>query len=317
MAVRISLKHKNGFWVKPLTTMVFPAGEVHVKGFETTKPEDYTSVVVDARFSSDSLNTDVLTLRAVADSLTDGGWEFTPLYLLLPYLPGARADRGKPFGANLYGKFIAEGDFTRIYILDPHSPVMPELMQETWPEGYITEFPFERIIRREIQDPDNHTQPQTYDGVIAPDAGAKDRATRAATVMGVPVYMAGKSRDFTTGKLTGFHMEDTLPAEGRFLLVDDICDGGGTFMGLAQAIKKTNPDVNLDLWVTHGVFSNEVSVKRMLEDSFGTIHTTNSFNGLSKFGEPVQRRIKAGIIKIHNIDPYLYTEVQNHANGLD
>jgi len=312
VTVKISLKHETGFLVQPLTAITFPAGEVHVRGFDTVNPDNYNYAIIDARFSAESLNTDVLTIRAVVDSMADNGWENLPIYLLLPYLPGARADRGVPFGANLYGKFIAEGDFSHIIILDPHSAVMPELMSNGHSRRYVIEVPFERIIRKEIQDASSDTRPQTYDGVIAPDAGAVKRATRAARVMGVPVYRAGKTRDFATGALTGFHMEDKLPTTGKFLLVDDICDGGGTFRGLAQAIKRTHPMVELDLWVTHGIFSNETTLKLMLEQNFTTIHTTNSFDGLSQYGLPVKRRIEVGLIKIHDITPYMYNEAHHY-----
>jgi ribose-phosphate pyrophosphokinase len=93
-----------------------------------------------------------------------------------------------------------------------------------------------------------------WDGVIAPDKGAVDRAGAVARRLGVALLIAGKVRDSATGKLSGFTAPEGLEA-GRYLLVDDICDGGGTFAGLAQAIREAQPDAELHLWVTHGLFT--------------------------------------------------------------
>ena len=128
--------------------------------------------------------------------------------------------------------------------------------------------------------------------------------------MGVPVYTAGKTRDFESGKLTGFHMEDDLPTTGRFLIVDDICDGGGTFVGLAAAIREKTPHVGLDLWVTHGIFSQGFDA---LEDAFEVIHTTNSFFGTVESVVNDSRMIDPGYLKVHDITPALYAEVSQGA----
>jgi ribose-phosphate pyrophosphokinase len=303
MTIRFQSKHKSGFTVdSPFTAFTFPAGEAHLKVPENYNPADYLYHIADVRGHDPQ---DLFHLAMWRDAILSWDDEHpdidhvTPAYVILPYLPGARADRGIPVGALIYADFINSLEADRVITIDPHSPFM---VNQVWNS---TVFPFERIIKNEIQDVESDTKPQTYVGVIAPDKGAVERATRAAAVMGVPVYLAGKTRDFETGKLTGFHMEDSLPAEGKFLLVDDICDGGGTFVGLAEAIKETNPDVELDLWVTHGVLSQGM-VK--LNDHFGTIHTTNSYFGAGKGLEygALQHR---GELVVHDVTPYLYGEI--------
>jgi ribose-phosphate pyrophosphokinase len=307
MTIRFQAKHVSGFTVDaPFEAFNFPAGEAHIKlkeGLHETLGE-YEYFIADVRGYNPQ---DLFHLAMWSDLLrtyaNDHG-ATVDLRLIMPYLPGARADRGTPFGAQVYADFINDLDLNKLIVLDPHSPVMVEEL-ERWVPGYVTEFPFERIIKHEIQDATSDSKPQPYIGVIAPDKGAHNRAARAAKVMGVPVYTAGKTRDFETGKLTGFHMEDELPTTGRFLIVDDICDGGGTFIGLAEAIAKTNPHIGIDLWVTHGIFSNGFD---KLEDTFETIHTTNSFYGT------VERTVNAGNLAdnrlvVHDLTSYLYTEV--------
>ena len=67
----------------------------------------------------------------------------------------------------------------------------------------------------------------------------------------------------------GFGCED-IP-EGYFLLVDDICDGGGTFIGLANECFPSWADY--DLYVTHGIFSKGTDI---LFDAFVNVITTDS-----------------------------------------
>jgi len=302
--------------VNALTPFTFPAGEAHIKGFDTLNLDSYEYFVADVR-GHDPQDLFLLALWSQGlDELFESGanpfdpnTEYPKRYVMLPYLPAARADRGVPLGASLYAEFLRDIVVPdKIIVLDPHSPMMPELLSQ---DDLLIEFPFERIIKNEIQDKSSDSKPQPYVGVIAPDKGAHNRAKRAADVMGVPVYTAGKTRDFETGKLTGFHMEDELPQEGNFLIVDDICDGGGTFIGLSAAIMATNPKIGLDLWVTHGVFSGGEAQQKALTDSFGQIHTTNSYY--------VPENVAAGMARrlfVHDITPYLYSEVTNvHAGS--
>lgn len=313
MTITFKAKHKSGFTVDVLEPFTFPAGEAHIKGFDTLNVDDYDYFFADVRGHDPQDLFHLAMWSNGLDSSTKSDGTIPRKYLILPYIPGARADRGVPFGAQVYAQFINSLFLDKVIVLDPHSPVAPGLFEnpEKADNKTVVEFPFERIIRKEIQDGSSDQRPRPYVGVIAPDAGAVKRANRAARVMGVPVYAAGKTRDFQTGKLAGFHMNDALPTEGKFLIVDDICDGGGTFIGLAEAIKKDTPNVELDLWVTHGVFSNPSTYRTLLR-SFGAIHTTNSYQ--TEMGRIIAKTVsKPTILVFHDTTPYLYAEVHNQA----
>ena len=296
MTITFHSRRLDGTWDKDsLQPFSFPAGEAHIKIAEGFKLSDYDHFVADVR----GHNPQDLFHLALWENIVDSEGDveeniFPEKTIFLPYIPAARADRGLPFGAQVYTEFL-HGLFIQNYIvIDPHSPVALDLLRAG--ESTVIEFPFERIIKHSIQDKTSDSRPQTYAGVTAPDHGAVDRATRAANVMGVPVYRAGKTRDFETGQLTGFHMEDELPAEGRFLIVDDICDGGGTFNGLADAIGLDN--TRLDLWVTHGVFSKGLEE---LGKRFGTIHTTDSYYTDST---------PTSWVKVHSITSHFFGELR-------
>jgi len=188
-------------------------------------------------------------------------------WLQLPYLPGARQDRLNEGGDYLFtAKSIARDlnwrNFPGVGVTDPHSDVMPALVDRCQPK-HIPALLIDGYRQLLLE--------ERYTAVIAPDAGAAKRAGRVAGILGIPVLQAWKTRDVTTGKISGFGIEQ-YERNGKYLLVDDICDGGGTFNGLADYMLQVSP-VQLDLFVTHGIFSQGVGE---LFKNFRRIFTTDS-----------------------------------------
>lgn len=182
--------------------------------------------------------------------------------LILPNIPGARQDRLNDSGDYLFtmksvARLLNERAFPRVDVLDPHSEVAPALINN--------------CVVHHAELPDAFLA--AYTGVISPDAGAEKRAGRVAKALGVPLYHAWKSRDVATGKITGFGVEPLMP--GHLLVVDDLCDAGGTFIGLAEMLN-TRAGVVADLYVTHGLFT---AGTRALLDRYNTVITTDSTLG--------------------------------------
>lgn len=203
-----------------------------------------------------SLSTFVTAMFLVDAVLISGG---KVKNLILPYVPGARQDRVNPTGDVLYtagsvGAMINQRGFERVVILDPHSPVV------TMNINNVVVFPQELVAAKVWQG---------YTGIIAADKGGKDRAEQFAHAMNLPIYYGAKHRNPATGKLSGFGLEK-IPF-GHYLVVDDICDGGGTFIGLAELIKDQGSFA--DLFVTHGIFSKGSSDLRKV---YKNIYTTDS-----------------------------------------
>lgn len=179
--------------------------------------------------------------------------------LVLPYLPGARQDRINPTGDVLFtARSVAEminvRAFNQVVYIDPHSFVMPSHLRDG------VEYPLEMVAQRVWGG---------YTGVIAPDKGAEDRAKRFSDTMGLPLYYGEKVRDVSTGRLSGFEID--VPAGGHYLVVDDICDGGGTFVGLGEKIAECG--AYADLYVTHGIFSKGLTG---LKKFYKNIYTTDT-----------------------------------------
>lgn len=239
-----------------IETGIFPAGEPYVKfnpgrEFKQGAP---TLVTGSIRCAVDFL-TFCETVRAVKLH-TDRVIAF------IPYFPAARQDRVTQFptmnlSVGLYADIINSLGLDRVFLLDPHSPVTPALINNV----RLVDIADECVEACRLGNKKAQYQ-YSYDGVIAPDAGAEKRAYEVAShhFMGVPVYTAGKHRDVSTGRLMGFSFEANLEP-GRYLLVDDICDGGGTFAGLLAKLRGLFPKDShtFDLWVTHGVFSGNAT----------------------------------------------------------
>ena len=199
----------------------------------------------------------------LADALEERGEKIK--HLVLPFVPGARQDRLNPVGDYLFtaksvARAINERKFDRVTILDPHSNVITGLIDR----ARVT--PFALIVG-------NYNS--NYDAIIAPDAGAGSRAREWADLMGtvaghgIEVVQALKHRDVDTGKLSGF--EVSVEKGKNYLVVDDICDGGGTFVGLGNKIIEQG--ATADLFVTHGIFSKGTA---KLNEIYGLITTTDS-----------------------------------------
>lgn len=112
--------------------------------------------------------------------------------------------------------------------------------------------------------------------LIVPDKGAQKK---------IPHNFCGsmtccsKKRDSNTGKLWGFEVPPIKASRKEALvLIDDICDGGGTFIGIAEELQQYRNKHRLILYVTHGLFTKGVDT---LFQYFDEIITTNSiFNGI-------------------------------------
>ncbi len=203
------------------------------------------------------------------------------LHLVLPYFPAARQDRlmvsGEPLSVKVYAELLNAQNLKSITVFDPHSEVTPALLNNC---KVINNFGF---IKKVVQDLPKDLV------LISPDGGALKKIYKvAAHLQDYEVVECSKSRNIKTGQLTGFKVyQDDL--EGKpCLIVDDICDGGGTFIGLAKELKNKNAG-NLYLAVSHGIFSKGFEE---LNKHFEIIYTTDAFKTIEENEQLVQIKLK-------------------------
>lgn len=218
---------------------------------------------------------DILDLYQVVDILRNNG--YTNLCLHMPYVPYARQDRRTtPFTAHSLRSFAAiinSFNFSSVYVEDPHSDVVEALINN------VIIIPQHELLFNALIAARYNTSTNTV--LVAPDAGAAKKIYSAATRLSSfgfiidGVVVANKHRDPKSGKITHTSISDSdleLMYNKRVLVVDDICDGGRTFIELARVIGYA-PTI-LDLYVTHGIFSQG---KEDLLGYYDHIFTTNEF----------------------------------------
>jgi ribose-phosphate pyrophosphokinase len=88
--------------------------------------------------------------------------------------------------------------------------------------------------------------------------------------------ICNKVRDPQTGHLTGFKILNPEVIENNpdkpFMVIDDLCDGGGTFAGIASLLNEYNRKKSI--YVTHMV--NPKGIKT-LTDNYDQVLFTNSY----------------------------------------
>lgn len=199
----------------------------------------------------------------------------TNIQAFIPYFPAARQDRvmiqGEPLSVKVYADIINSLGFSKIQIFDPHSEVAPALLNNC---EVITNYYFIQNIIAYLQH-----KPQY---LIAPDGGALKKIYKLANFLNnnIEVIECSKTRNVKTGQLTDFKVNTDNLQNKNCLIVDDICDGGATFIGLAQALKNKSAG-NLFLAVSHGIFSKGFE---QLGNYFTQIFTTNS---IKNFNHPL------------------------------
>ncbi|QBP33308.1 phosphoribosyl pyrophosphate transferase [Gordonia phage BrutonGaster] len=262
MTVRLWAQSLVDMELHPLEVFQFPGGEFHIDVEGSNLDEDVAHRWIAEVKGADA--NDLVVANLMANIAKE---RMEARYLLIPYLPAARADRGTPFGLGVYARIINAGDWNGVLTVDVHNPLAARRevvgLQDLDVSSLVAEASWDK----------------GFTAVIAPDKGATDRAFAVADKLGVGTIVANKKREFSTGKI----LEITCPKldpSGNYLVVDDICDGGGTFNGLAAATG-LDPD-QLSLWVTHGIFSGASS---SLWDHYKEIHTTDSHPGTLQLGK--------------------------------
>lgn len=220
---------------------------------------------------------DIIDLALLKDAMernrktTVHKWEDDPFILEIPYLPYGRADRcfvdGDCHGLATFAKLLFSMSWHSIRTLDAHNPKVAE----EWVHGLIN-HPANAYIRRAVEGFSKRYSLREVT-VILPDEGAAKRYSLpnfyGCNTYDIKVKTAHctKRRDAATGTLSGFEVPDV---SGGAIIVDDLCDGGGTFKGIGAQLQ-CKP---LGLYVTHGLFSRGLDELRVI---FDHIYTTNSY----------------------------------------
>jgi ribose-phosphate pyrophosphokinase len=241
----------------PFERFTFPDGQPHVKLLHVPDPGAYRAATIEATLRTPA---DVFEVCLLADVLRAQGFSAS---LDIRYLMGARMDRPidglSPFTLRVVTSQLLACGFKRIRVLDAHSEVALKLLGAT---NVLPHVVVDNILAR--WDTESSV-------AVAPDKGALHRVRQLAGSRKFHVRAGNKHRSSATGALGGFTVEDpTFLAHKACLIIDDICDGGGTFTGLANVLR-VHGALSVDLFVTHGLFTKGLPLL-----GIDTVYTTDT-----------------------------------------
>lgn len=235
----------------------FPVGEMHLRIKETG-----LCGVHDIFFDFER-NDEILELLLLVDTIRNVNKHIGPINLFMPYVPFSRQDRsnesGECFSLRVFAKLINGCGFNKVFIKDPHSDVTAALIDRC----IVTTQ--DEIFQVNFLDKEDFW-------LISPDAGALKKVNKlyAKLPKCLGVVECSKRRNTVTGKITDtiIHADD-LAWKDCYVL-DDIADGGSTFIGIAKALKAKRAG-KIILMVTHGFFTKGLSVFDGLIDEIYTL----------------------------------------------
>ena len=256
---------------------LFPAGEVGIQLKTTNYAYKYTKAPYQTIVARLKNSNDILRLLNVVDALRR--FDPTPIRLFMPYLPYSRQDRvcndGESFALGVFVKLINSMGFEKVTIADPHSDVSTAIIDNVNVLSQIDIIgKFDAFTKRVMQ----------RDVIfIAPDAGSNKKISKLAGYFSHTDFLrADKLRDLATGNIKETIVyADKLDGQ-TVIIVDDICDGGRTFIELAKVLKKKGA-AKVVLFVTHGIFSK--GSKPLFADGIDEIYTTDSYDDVLPFEE--------------------------------
>lgn len=168
--------------------------------------------------------------------------------LTIGFLPYGRQDKdisnSTTFALHTFSRLYNSLQVPTTYILDPHANDISR-----WIFGAVHVFPLYQLGLA--------VQMSGADAIVYPDEGAAVRYARVSSDIAPSSahIWANKVRNQSTGQIEGIEV-DARGAK-NVLVIDDICDGGATFIALAEKLKDQGVQ-KLSLYVTHGLFTKGI-----------------------------------------------------------
>jgi len=249
--MKITLRTVQGFNTCltdiPCEVFTFSGGEEQVKidsdlSRLATRGQTIT-IECEIRSSSDFMR--LAMIKDAVERLVDFN---TEMVLVMLYTPYARQDRvcepGEALSLKRFGDMLNSLEFDRVVVADPHSDVTGAVIDN------LVVIPQEAIVEKMLK---TYIHKNDF-ALVSPDAGALKKIHKVSKALGgVDVFCAEKIRDTKTGNILSTKI-DVEDFKGRnLLIVDDICDNGGTFLALSKILKEKGAG-RVDLYVTHGIF---------------------------------------------------------------
>ncbi len=233
----------------------FPAGELQVT--VRIKPNDFANILFE--FENDE---EIVELLLIADAIKRNGGILHNL--VMPYVPFARQDRaantGEAFSLKVFANLINSLGAANVIVTDPHSDVTAALIDN------LVIIPQEAVVSKIVKEAN-----LGFFWLVSPDGGALKKIYKVAKAIGdkKSVIECSKLRDTETGEIRETVVHCTSFYGDTAVIVDDICDGGRTFIEIAKVLKQKGAG-RIILIVSHGLFTKGFEVFDGLIDEIYT-----------------------------------------------
>ena len=294
MAETLNLVNPNDIFTFKYEISRFPDGQQSLRliedgynTFQSLRDSDQAhGIMIKSRLNTFS---DLELIICATQALKEVGVKNIELYI--PYCIGARSDRKFMEGGINYVKtviapIINSQGYSKVTILDPHSDVLEACINNFEKEDNIDLVSF-ALVDYFLSKGFETWSAENFENVrfISPDAGALKKVFHVAEAVKYrnEVIIASKHRNLETGKIDYTNVPMSVhDADKDVFIIDDICDGGRTFIEIAKAVdevRKLSSSVKREhygknyLIVTHGIFSAGFD---FLVQHFDGIYCTNS-----------------------------------------
>lgn len=234
----------------------FPDGEVHIKLGEMNRKDE---VNVICRITNAE---ELFILMQVGDILNRQAvdWNLNILYLM-----SMRMDRvidfNEAYSLNVVVGMIKSLNPASISVMHPHSSKALKLLNAK--DSLPLHVGCGNFCGDKLQ-------------ICFPDKGAYDRYNACyGSFTKFPILIGCKKRNIETGKIESIDILNPVDYCGYdIMVVDDLCDAGGTFIGIHQAIKKIDNNAKVSISLVHMV--NERGIEN-LSRTFDKVYFTNTY----------------------------------------
>lgn len=248
----------------------FNDGEIKIKIKESVRNKDVFIIQTTSATDNKSVNDNLMELYLLARTLKRASAK--SITAIVPYFSYARQDRKVeprvPISASDVAMLIESSGVNRVVSIDLHSGQI---------QGFFRDVPLDNLYGSTLMVPYFKSLGLKDPVIISPDAGGVSRAKSFRDLLA----KQGINSDFAiivkqrsgAGEIATANLIGNVSGKDA-IIVDDLCDTGGTLVKSAEELKKFGAN-NIYAAITHPVFSKD-AIKKIENSEFTQVVVTDT-----------------------------------------
>jgi ribose-phosphate pyrophosphokinase len=256
----------------------FENGEIRVQIMENVRRR--TAIVVQTGYGWEqprcSINDHIMELLIVVDALRRSSVD--EIWVVIPNYPYARQDKKDvsraPISGGLFARLLEEAGVTRVITLELHASQISGFFRIPVDNLYAVKTVADFIHNSLLKNPEDSKDLV----LVSPDAGGIKRMDSLASRLKLKTVIMHKSRNHEEKSMvlnTVLVGEQDCVRGKKCLIIDDMCDTGGTIVKAAETLMEHGAR-EVAIVVIHGILSGP-AIERLNAAEFITeVYVTNS-----------------------------------------